>query len=136
MEEMISLSLQLHLVFIGAFIVLLGANIYLLRSDKTFFNLSKRLELLAPQYYIVLSAIFFTGLIVMAVRQFSFSWTVWLMIGAWVFLIAFGIRGHKIYKKAKQANITPSEYTTFALRKYWIDALLVAVVIALFYGVH
>jgi len=136
MNELISLSSQLHLVFIVVCFGLILSNIYLLRSDRTFFNLSKRLELLAPQYYIVLSAIFFTGLIVMAVRQFSFSWTVWVMIGVWVFLIAFGIRGHKIYKKAKQANITPSEYTTFALRKYWIDTLLVAVVIALFYGVH
>ena len=89
MEELINLSTQLHIIFVVLLLGLVGANIYLIKSKKTFFNLSKRLELLAPQYYIVLSAIFFTGLIVMAVRQFAFSFAVWEMIVAWIILIAF-----------------------------------------------
>jgi hypothetical protein len=99
MEELIRLSSQLHLVFVILLAVLIALNLYLLKSDKTFLKLSKRLELIAPQYYIVLSAIFFTGIIVMAVRQFAFSFTVWVMIAVWVAIIAFGIRGHKMYKR-------------------------------------
>ena len=136
MEEMVTLSMQLHLIFVFLFVVLLGINLYLLKSDKTFFNLSKRLELLAPQYYIVLAAIFFTGLIVMAVRQFSFSWAVWEMIAVWIVLIAFGIRGHKAYKKVKRSELSSAEYKAFALRKYSIDLALVALTLILFYGVH
>ena len=73
MDELINLSIQLHILFVLLLVGLILGNLYLLKSNKTFFNLSKRLELLAPQYYIALSAIFFTGLIVMAVQQFSFS---------------------------------------------------------------
>ncbi len=95
MEELIALSSDLHLLFIVLLVGLIGGNLYLLKSDRSFVSLSKRLELLAPQYYIVLAAIFFTGLIVMAVRQFAFSLSVWVMIGVWLYIVAFGIRNHK-----------------------------------------
>ena len=75
MEEMVSLSIRLHLIFVILLVLLLGINLYWLKSDRTFFNLSKRLELLAPQYYIVLSAIFFTyiqgGYCLPSFRNFS-----------------------------------------------------------------
>ena len=136
MEEMVTLSIRLHLIFVVLLVLLLGINLYLLKSDKTFFNLSKRLELLAPQYYIVLAAIFFTGLIVMAVRQFSFSWIVWEMIVVWIVLIAFGIRGHKAYKKVKRSELSSDEYKRVAVRKYSVDLALVVLTSLLFYGVH
>lgn len=136
MEELITLSAQLHLIFVGLLLGLIVANVYLLKSDKTFFKLSKRLELLAPQYYIVLSAIFFTGIIVMAVKHFAFSFAVWEMIVVWVFLVVFGIRGHKAYKKIEPTPISQNAYKAFALKKYAIDAVLIVVVLILFYGVH
>lgn len=136
MEEMVTLSIRLHLIFVVLLVLLLGINLYLLKSDKTFFNLSKRLELLAPQYYIVLSAIFFTGLIVMAVRQFSFSWIVWEMVVVWIVLIAFGIRAHKAYKKVKRSELSSDTYKALAIRKYTVDLVLIVLTFILFYGVH
>jgi len=62
MQEMIHLSTQLHLVFVVLLIVLIGGNMYLLKKESSFGRLSKRLELLAPQYFIVLFTIFFTPL--------------------------------------------------------------------------
>ena len=126
MEELINLSTQLHIIFVVLLLGLVGANIYLIKSKKTFFNLSKRLELLAPQYYIVLSAIFFTGLIVMAVRQFV----------AWIALSALGIRGHKIYKRVEKTDASQTSYRTFAFKKYMIDLIIVVSVLVLTYGVH
>lgn len=136
MEEMVTLSIRLHLIFVILLVLLLGINLYWLKSDRTFLNLSKRLELLAPQYYIVLSAIFFTGLIVMAVRQFSFSWAVWEMIAVWIVLIIFGIRGHKAYKKVKRSELSSNEYKALAIRKYTVVLALIAFTLILFYGVH
>ena len=95
MEELIPLSSQLHLIFIGLLGVLIAFNLYLLNSDKTFLKLSIRLELIAPQYYIVLSAIFFTGIIMMAVTQFAFHIGVWVMILVWIFILFFGIKEKK-----------------------------------------
>lgn len=136
MEELINLSIQLHVVFVVLLLGLISANIYLIKSKKTFFNLSKRLELLAPQYYIVLSAIFFTGIIVMAVKQFTFSFAVWEMVVAWIVLIALGIRGHKIYKRVEKTEPSQTSYKTFALKKYTIDLVIVLSILALTYGVH
>lgn len=136
MEELIHLSSQLHLVFIILLVVLIALNLYLLKSDKTFLKLSKRLELIAPQYYIVLSAIFFTGIIVMAVRQFIFSWSVWLMIVVWVLIVAFGIRGHKMYKKIERTEESQSAYKRYAIKKYSLDLLALIATSVLFYTVH
>ena len=136
MEELIRLASQLHLVFIILLVVLIGLNLYLLKSDKTFLKLSKRLELIAPQYYIVLSAIFFTGIIVMAVRQFTFSFSVWLMIIVWVLIVAFGIRGHKMYKKIERTEESQSAYKRYAIKKYGLDFLALIATSTLFYTVH
>lgn len=136
MEELIRLASQLHLVFIILLVVLIALNLYLLKSDKTFLKLSKRLELIAPQYYIVLSAIFFTGIIVMAVRQFTFSFSVWLMIIVWVLIVAFGIRGHKMYKKIERTEESQSAYKRYAIKKYSLDFLALIATSALFYTVH
>ena len=136
MNELISLSSQLHLVFIVVCFGLILSNIYLLRSDRTFFNLSKRLELLAPQYYIVLAAIFFTGIIVMAVRQFAFSFTVWVMIAVWIAIIAFGIRGHKMYKRIERTEASQSAYKQYAIKKYTLDFIALVITSLLFYMVH
>jgi hypothetical protein len=136
MEELIQLSSQLHLVFIILLVVLIALNLYLLKSDKTFLKLSKRLELIAPQYYIVLSAIFFTGIIVMAVRQFTFSLSVWMMIAVWVGIVAFGIRGHKMYKRLERTEESQSAYKRYAIKKYSLDLLALVLTSALFYTVH
>lgn len=136
MDELIQLSSQLHLLFIILLVVLIGLNIYLLKSDKTFLKLSKRLELIAPQYYIVLSAIFFTGIIVMAVQQFRFSFSIGMMLLVWLLIVAFGIRSHKLYKKIERTEESQSAYKRYAIKKYSIDLLAVIVVSILFYTVH
>ena len=136
MDELIQLSSQLHLLFIILLVVLIGLNIYLLKSDKTFLKLSKRLELIAPQYYIVLSAIFFTGIIVMAVQQFRFSFSIGMMLLVWLLIVAFGIRSHKLYKKIERTEESQSAYKRYAMKKYSIDLLAVIVVSILFYTVH
>lgn len=137
MEEFIALSVQLHLLFVISLVVLIIINLYLLKSDSVFIKLSKKLELIAPQYYIVLSAIFFTGIIVMAVKKFEFSLSVWIMILVWLFILVKGIKKHKIYKKMeKRDENLQVDYKKLAIKKYTIDAILIIVTIIFTYGVH
>lgn len=137
MEEFITLSMQLHLLFVILLVVLIIINLYLLKSDSVFIKLSKKLELIAPQYYIVLSAIFFTGIIVMAVKKFEFSLSVWIMILVWLFILVKGIKKHKIYKKMdKRDENSQVDYKKLAIKKYMIDAILIIVTIIFTYGVH
>ena len=137
MNEFITLSTQLHLLFVIVLVVLIGINLYLLKKDTGFVRLSKKLELIAPQYYIVLSAIFFTGIIMMAVTQFTFHIGVWVMIGVWMFILFFGIRGHRRYKKMdKKDEVSQNDYKTFAIKKYTIDLALILASTLFAYAVH
>lgn len=137
MNEFITLSTQLHLLFVIVLVLLIGINIYLLKKDTGFVKLSKKLELIAPQYYIVLSAIFFTGIIMMAVTQFAFHLGVWVMISVWIFILFFGIKGHRRYKKMdKKDAISQGDYKTFAIKKYTIDLALILATTLFAYMVH
>ena len=137
MNEFITLSTQLHLLFVIVLIILIGLNLYLLKKDTAFIKLSKKIELIAPQYYIVLSAIFFTGIIVMAVTQFTFHLSVWVMIFVWFFILFFGIKGHRRYKKMdKKDEVSQGGYKTFALKKYTVDLALILATTLFAYLVH
>ena len=137
MNEFITLSTQLHLLFVIVLVLLIGINLYLLKKDTGFVRLSKKLELIAPQYYIVLSAIFFTGIIMMAVTQFTFHIGVWVMIFVWIFILFFGIKGHRRYKKMdKKDEVSQSSYKAFAIKKYTVDLVLIFASIIFAYVVH
>ncbi|MDD3323545.1 MAG: hypothetical protein PHN38_00280 [Sulfurospirillaceae bacterium] len=129
MNEMISLSIKLHLVFIGVVFTLVLINIYLLRSNSKFVRVSKKIELIAPQYYLLLFAIFFTGILVLSVRHFALSPSVLAMILSWLVMIFLGIKGHRIYKKIHIKDIQSQEkFKKFALKKYGIDVFLLVFV--------
>lgn len=134
MNEMVSLSAHFHAFFVVLFLALLGVNIYHLKSKKTFSKLSKWLELLAPQYFVLLGAIFFTGLLILAVRQFALTHSVWLMLIVWLFFIIHGIKAHKKYKKLERTEIKEEAYKAFAIKKYTIDILLLIVTMLAVYG--
>ncbi len=134
MQDFIVLSAQFHLFFIVSWVILILINIYLLRSDMPSSKLVPWLKLFAPQYYIVLSAIFFTGIIIMAVREFNASHVVWLMVIAWIGIIATSIKTHKRFKQidSKEAFVA---YKAVAIKKYLIDALILTLTSLLYYGV-
>jgi hypothetical protein len=72
----------------------------------------------------------------MAVRQFAFSFTVWVMIAVWIAIIAFGIRGHKMYKRIERTEASQSAYKQYAIKKYTLDFIALFITSLLFYMVH
>lgn len=139
MGEFITLSIQAHIVSVVLLIGLLVTNLYFLSQKRTFFGLSKRLELVAPQYFLVLFTIFFTGIIVMAVEQFHFGANVWEMIVLWFVLVAIGMKGHKRYKrldKSKEAHVEQENFKRFAFKKELVNLMLIVLLLALIYGIH
>lgn len=138
MEELIALSIELHVVFVVLLGALIGLNIYLLKSDKTFFRVSKLLELITPQYFIVLAAIFFTGLIVLAVTKFQVSLEVLSMVAVWLYSLVFGIKITKQYKRMLKTDVVAQEaYKRRALQKYVFELIfLLSVCFLSYYGVH
>lgn len=134
MNEMVTLSAHFHAFFLVLFLGLLGVNIYHLKSKKTFFKLSKWLELLAPQYFVLLGAIFFTGLLILAVRQFAMTHSVWLMMVVWFIFIVHGIKAHKKYKKLERNDEAEASYRAFSLKRYAIESIIIILTIVAVYG--
>ena len=73
----------------------------------------------------------------MAVTQFTFHLSVWVMIFVWFFILFFGIKGHRRYKKMdKKDAISQGGYKTFALKKYTVDLALILATTLFAYLVH
>jgi hypothetical protein len=134
MDELVKLSIKLHVIFIYAMILIAIINLFFIVSNKDFLTFTKRVRFLAPQYYMFFSAVFFTGLLVLAVTRFSLSLSVLLMIFVWIVIFVTSIKSHKIYKKTHPKNeIATSDYKRFMIRKFLVDIVLLVGVTLLTY---
>ena len=58
------------------------------------------------------------------------------MIVFWIAIVAFGIRGHKMYKKLERTEESQSAYKRYAIKKYSLDLVALLATSAFFYMVH
>lgn len=122
MEELMYWAVALHWVFVTAMILLAGVNLFFLYRHDAFVTFSKKVQFVAPQYYMTMAALFFTGLIALAVVNFSMSLEVILMIVAWFFIFVFSMKGYKLYKRTHKDDIEQTQrYKKFAKIKYQSD---------------
>lgn len=129
MQDMIEMSIMLHVVFIYAMVFLGCINLYFILRGDGFVNFTKKIKFVSPQYYMMLSAIFFTGLIVLGVSRFDMTWSIVLMIIAWLLIFILSIKSFKIYKRTHIKNIdSQNAYKKFAIKKYSIDIFLLVIV--------
>jgi hypothetical protein len=134
MDELVKLSVKLHVIFIYAMILIAFINLFFIMSNKEFLTFTKRVRFLAPQYYMFFSAVFFTGLLVFAVTRFSLSLSVLLMILVWVIIFITSIKTHKIYKKTHPKDeVATSAYKRFMIKKFIFDIVLLLGVTLLTY---
>lgn len=124
METMIRAAIALHLFFLLLLVGLILFALYCLATKRPFKPLSKWLDLLGPQYYILQSAIAFTGLIVMAVMHFEVDVSVWAMVVVWLFLVGWSIRLFKSYKATRNGMQSPEVYLQKARVKYYSELAL------------
>jgi uncharacterized membrane protein len=127
MNETIALSIDLHLLFIylsiGNFVLF-----YLFNQRKNI----ERVRFFSLQQTLFLSALFFTGLIVMAMAKFDVSVTVWAMIPLWLLLIVLQAKRAVFLKRIVKHNADPEPvFETFA-RSIPRDFLLLVAITLLF----
>lgn len=123
------MAINLHLVFIIAMIFIAILNLYFILFDKDFASFSQKIYFIAPQYYMVLAALFFTGIVVLGVTQMQLSLQVVVMIIAWFVIFITSIKNYKKYKltKTHPKNLEHQDaFRAFAKRKYSIDIAVIA----------
>jgi len=131
-DELFSLTLKLHGSFVGILLLMAVFNYFFLNKKLDLVTLKKRVRAVLPSYYLVLSLILFTGLVLLGAVQFkNIYFVVVLMITVWLFVLVMSI---KTYKKMKFLQTEEIEsYVAFYKKKYIIDTVLLFVMMGIAY---
>ena len=125
MQDLLSIAIWTHQLFIGLLFLLAALNIYFISKEQMFHSLGKQIEFLAPQYYLILSALLFAGVIVWTVERFAIKIDVIIMIAIWFIILITTIIKYKRYKRVSFRNLeTQKEFKKFAMKKYISDIIL------------
>jgi len=129
MEQMITMSINLHLFIIGATILLAIYNIYASGSIKDETVYINRMKYIQPQYLSLVTAIVFTGITVMAVNHFVLKPSLILMIVAVLWIYFTSTKLHMIRKFANTKDKGSMNYLrAYVKKKYIIDIVLMLLV--------
>jgi glucan phosphoethanolaminetransferase (alkaline phosphatase superfamily) len=133
MDEMLGMSVGLHVGF--ALVVLLVAigHVAMLLAKQEFKWLSPKIHWWIPAYYFLLSCLLFTGLITWTAIGFQLTHWVAMMLLAWMMMLGGSIMAYKRFKRTKtsRAPELQNAFKSFALKKYLFDCF---VVIGLYLG--
>jgi predicted neutral ceramidase superfamily lipid hydrolase len=125
MEQMITMSINLHLFIIGATILLAFYNVYasnIIKDETIYIN---RMKYIQPQYLSLVTAILFTGITVMAVNHFVIKPSLILMIIAILVIYFTSTKLHMIRKHAHTNDRQEMNYLRgFVKKKYIGDIVL------------
>jgi len=136
MNEMISMAVTLHIVFIAGALILAILSYFFINSDKDFRGFSNRVESISLQYYFMLAALFFTGLVVFGATGLEITWQVVLMLAALGWIIYSSAKLHVLFKMTREVDIeSQKRFKTYARQKYIIDIVLMLIVSAVMYAV-
>ncbi len=134
MEELLSAAKWTHQLFSGGLLLLAVLNIYFIKKEQLFHALARQIEFLAPQYYLLLAAILFTGLLVWTVEEFVIKADVLAMISIWFIILITSIIKYQKYKRVRAKDIEgQKEFKNFAMKKYISDIVLIIVVTTISY---
>ena len=93
-------------------------------------------EQLSLYYRATLGALFFTGLVVMAVAKFDVLWTVYIMVLVVLHMIATTVKENIIYKRTHIKDAPSQEsFKAYAKKKYRIDIALIVALSVVTYAV-
>ena len=129
MEQMISMSINLHLFMIGATILLALYTIYTSKALKDELTYINRIKYIQPQYLSLVTAIAFTGITVMAVNHFTIKPSLILMVISVLIIYFTSTKLHMIRKHAHTNDIQEMNYLRgFVKKKYIGDVVLIVLV--------
>jgi len=125
MDSLVSMSVDLHIFFVFLTLALAFVNLFIVKKCSDYVNMTKKVELFTPMYYLSLSVVIFTGLVVLAVFHFHFIHTVYMMILTSVIIIIGAFKAYGLFKLTREKDINSQIiFREFAAKKYIVDILL------------
>ena len=133
MEELLKMTVDVHVIFIMATMIMAAINVLVVNSTSEFTILGKRASFLLPMYYMCLSGVIFTGLILMGISHFNFTLSISLMLIVWLVIFVLTIKSYKALKRTRISNdpLLKRQFVWFVKRK-WVTDLVLIVLITLF----
>ncbi len=136
MDQLFDLTVKLHEAFVGILLLFAIVNYFIINDKLDFDALHKRVKTILPLYYLFLSMVIFTGLILLGVSKFSIHHTVILMVLVWFIILFMTIRRYKKLKSLRRGDTRRmGRFVRFSKRKHLIDTFLIIATMALVYMV-
>ncbi|TQR30947.1 hypothetical protein DMB92_06910 [Campylobacter sp. MIT 99-7217] len=97
------LALHIYSLYASGFLMFF----YLTLTQGSFtseFNFIRRIRLFLPVYYIFLAIVFFTGLLLLALKGFVLNTYIMLMIATWLIIFFLAIFQFILFKRARRSR--------------------------------
>jgi branched-subunit amino acid transport protein len=118
-KELVSQSVSLHIAFIVLALIVIIRVLFLFAKNYDMVAFGKIYERWVLFYRALLSALIFSGLVVMAIEKFDVRWQVWLMVALAVALLGLTIKENLLYHNTTYLNSSENErFFHFAKRVY------------------
>ncbi|WP_104714154.1 hypothetical protein [Helicobacter cetorum] len=118
-------SLLIHIIFASLLVIAFIINLYTLYREKNFIKLNRKIYLVMPAIYILLSIAFLSGIFIWAMQQFEFSWKASLMLVVFLMVLVAEIKRHKSVKFAITREVRMQNYVMKTKILYFIEVLAI-----------
>ncbi len=126
-SSVIAQSLFIHAFFATLLAFAFIINLYTLFREKNLIQLNRKIYLVMPAIYILLSIALLSGIFIWAMQQFAFSFkAVAMLFGSLLMLIA-EIKRHKSVKFAITKKERMEAYIKKAKILYFLETILIVV---------
>ncbi|WQZ58496.1 hypothetical protein KVJ75_05080 [Helicobacter pylori] len=124
-------SLLVHAFFVALLALAFMINLYTLFKEKNFIQLNKKIYLVMPAIYILLSIALLSGIFIWAMQQFEFSFSAVVMLLGLLLMLIAEIKRHKSVKFAITKKERMESYIKKAKILYFLETILIVVLMGL-----
>lgn len=134
MSELFDATLKFHASFAGILFFVAIINYFVIKSGLEYKVFVKRIRTILPIYYMFLTTILFTGLVLLGVSQFEIHYVVYFMVVIWLVVLVTTIKIYKKFKPIRSKDFQAiEELVRFSKKKHLADMALILTTIAIAY---
>ena len=111
------LNLHIYSIYASRFLIII--YIFLTQYFVDEFKFIYRIRVFLPIYYMFLAFVCFTGILLLALKNFDISFYDIFMIFAWILILYLAIKNYKNFKKARKTK----KYKIFSMTSSMILVL-------------
>ncbi|AFI06493.1 hypothetical protein [Helicobacter cetorum] len=130
-SDVMTQSLLIHALFASLLALAFIINLYTLFREKNFIKLNRKIYLIMPAIYLLLSIALLSGVFIWAMQQFEFSLRVIVMLSGLLFMLVAEVKRHKSVKFAITKEERMKAYVKRAKILYFLETILIIVLVGI-----